>query len=338
MKTLSDYFSKYLPAIDQEIAAALFQNLESTYPELREAILYQFGIFKGDQIQKSGKKIRPCLVLLTTELIGKPWKNMLPAAAASEMFHNYTLIHDDIEDHSPLRRGRDAVWKKWGVEKAINIGDTLFTVALLSFQERLDSFSPERKLAGSNLFLHTAYQVMEGQQRDMAFEGDMSITPEKYLQMIGGKTAALLAFCCEIGAVLYGEDPDTQQKLHEFGFNLGLAFQIYDDWLGIWGKEEQTGKPAYSDLLEHKISYPVLLGLSANGTFYDMWGQGISHSFVDLKKMAGMLSQSGVEVHLKEKVAYYNEKARNSLYQIDGDTDAKKALEDLIELLVARSD
>ncbi len=283
-----------------------------------------------------GKRIRPLLVLLSADLLSVDWKKVLPAASAIEMLHNFSLIHDDIEDHSPLRRGKETIWKKWGMEKAVNIGDMLFILAVQTMQTSTLSCGTKESLEGVALFMLAASSIMQGQQMDMAFEGNTEIVTEDYLTMIREKTAALIAHSCEISAVLAGSDPTIRQKLHTFGMNLGMAFQVYDDWLGVWGKENQTGKTACSDLIEKKVSYPVLLGLQQSAPFYDVWHADHPITINQAQEMAVLLSRIGIEVQVLEKAAYYNDIALEALESIHGKESAKDALKSLAEDLVKR--
>lgn len=333
---LSEYSDLFLPAVDQYLFSTLEEYLKPAFPELREAIFYQFGFSNADSGKMKGKRIRPLLVLLSADLLSIDWQKVLPAASAIEMLHNFSLIHDDIEDHSPLRRGKETIWKKWGIEKAVNIGDMLFILAAQTMQTSASDFGLNQSAEGSQLFLQTASSIMQGQQMDMAFEGDVEITTEDYLFMIREKTAALLAHSCEISAVLANSDPTIRQKFHAFGLNLGMAFQVYDDWLGIWGKESQTGKTECSDLIEKKISFPVLLGLQQSAPFYDVWHATLPISKNQAQEMAGILSRTGIEAQVLEKASYYNDVALKALESINGKEAAKDAIRTVAEDLVKR--
>jgi len=301
---LLEYSNLFLPAVEQHLHSTLDDSLKPVFSELREAIFYHFGLLNADSGKMKGKRIRPLLVLLTADLLSLDWKKVLPAASAIEMLHNFSLIHDDIEDHSPLRRGKETIWKKWGTEKAVNIGDMLFILAVQTMQTSTSNFGLKESLEGSQLFLQAASSIMQGQQMDMAFEGNAEVRIDDYLSMISEKTAALLAHSCEISAVLAGSDLKMRQYLRTFGLNLGMAFQIYDDWLGVWGKERQTGKTEYSDLIEKKISYPVMLGLQQSTAFYDIWHATLYFSKDQAQAAADILSRAGIEAQVLEKAAY----------------------------------
>ncbi|MGV8027152.1 MAG: polyprenyl synthetase family protein [Anaerolineaceae bacterium] len=330
------YSDLFLPAVEQHLQLTLDEYLKPVFPELREAIFYQFGFSGMESLKMKGKRIRPLLVLLSADLLSVDWRKVLPAASAIEMLHNFSLIHDDIEDHSPLRRGKETIWKKWGMEKAVNIGDMLFILAVQTMQTSTSNCGTKESLEGVALFMLAASSIMQGQQMDMAFEGNTEIVTEDYLTMIREKTAALIAHSCEISAVLAGSDPTIRQKLHTFGMNLGMAFQVYDDWLGIWGKENQTGKTACSDLIEKKVSYPVLLGLQQSASFHDAWHADHPITIHQAQEMAVLLSRIGIEVQVLEKAAYYNNIALKALESMHGKESAKDALKSLAEDLVKR--
>jgi geranylgeranyl diphosphate synthase type I len=331
---LSDYQTLFLPAIEARLIADLHARLDNAYRELKDTIFYHFGV-TDQQERMKGKRIRPLLVLLIAEVLDIEWQSVLPAASAVEMLHNFSLIHDDIEDHSSTRRGKTTVWKKWGVEKAINIGDVLFSMAVQTIQSRELTFHTTAILESARHFAHTAFDLLQGQQMDMDFEGNATIAAQNYLQMIAAKTGALLAYCCEVSALLAERDRGVQDHLRTVGLNLGLSFQIYDDWLGIWGDERQTGKPRYSDLLEHKISYPVLLGLAENAGFRELWLEG-KYGSQEAQRMAELLVESGIDAEVLAKSEEYNNIAITALDEVSGNRDAKNALQKLMKDLVRR--
>jgi geranylgeranyl diphosphate synthase type I len=210
-----------------------------------------------------GKLIRPKLVLLMCQATGGDLQQALPLAAGIQLIHDFTLVHDDIEDNSDTRRGRPTLWSVWGLAQGINSGDALFVIAHLSIHRLAELGVPaERILTILRRFDEHILYICEGQYLDLSFEGDLTITPEDYLAMIGRKTAALIAGSAELAAILAGADDQTVAASADFGRSLGLAFQIEDDILGIWGQPEVTGKPRAADLYRRKVSLPVVHGLS----------------------------------------------------------------------------
>lgn len=217
----------------------------------------------GAASEDPGKLIRPQLVLLACAAAGGDAAQALPLAAGVQLLHDFSLIHDDIEDNSDARRGRRTLWNIWGLAQGINAGDGMFTLAHLSIHRLADLGVPaERTLAVLRRFDEIILAVCEGQFLDISFEGNLDIGPDDYLAMIGRKTAALLAGSAELGAIVAGADAPGQAALAEFGRSLGLAFQIEDDILGIWGDPELTGKPRAADLYRRKLSLPVVHALA----------------------------------------------------------------------------
>ena len=214
----------------------------------------------------SGKMLRPTAVLLATELVGGQVAQAVPAAAAVELVHNFSLLHDDIEDSSPLRRGRAALWTITGPAQAINTGDGMFSLARLATHRLFERGVEARRVVEVMRELDEAcLRLVEGQYLDMLFETRVAVTRDEYLAMASGKTAAMFAAPFAIGALLGGADGGAVSALRTFGQRVGLAFQAADDVLGIWGDPAVTGKPAGDDLRSRKMTYPVIAALDAGG-------------------------------------------------------------------------
>lgn len=210
-----------------------------------------------------GKRLRPTLLLLTVDAFGADWRTALPAAAAVELLHNFSLIHDDIEDASEERRHRPTLWKLWGVPKALNAGDLLFGLARHALLRlRQTGHGADTVLTAVDLLDQAVMRLCEGQHRDLVFEGQARVGLDEYLDMIAGKTASLMACCTELAALLAGRE-ECRQLSREFGFQLGMAFQMQDDMLGIWGDRARTGKSSESDIFQKKKSLPVVLAMQA---------------------------------------------------------------------------
>ncbi len=223
--------------------------------------------------QPSGKRIRPLLLLLCAEASGQNWSKALPAAAAVELLHNFSLIHDDIQDDSPLRHRRPTVWKIWGRPNAINAGDALFTLAYTALESLAADLPADTVLHTWRIFNRTALELTRGQHLDMQFERRSDVTVDEYISMIRGKSAALISACSEMGALIGSHDPDLAKLYADFGLNLGIAFQIRDDILGIWGDPQITGKSAATDILSRKKSLPVLHALSLSEDLVQLYAQ-----------------------------------------------------------------
>jgi len=211
--------------------------------------------------KESGKFIRSALCLLSCQAVGGDTSQLMPAAAAVELIHNFSLIHDDIEDASDERHHRPTVWKLWGQSQAINAGDAMFTLAYLALLRLKEKGIADEKIANSTKMLSLAcLQLCEGQYLDVEYENRLDITIEDYLNMAAQKTAALFAVSTSLGAYLGSEDSKLVDFFYLFGKELGIAYQICDDILGIWGTEESVGKSA-SDISQRKKTLPVVYGL-----------------------------------------------------------------------------
>ena len=263
-------------AIEQELKKLVLQtNTNPGFRTLQLMMAYHLG-WEGEGAgpEAQGKRIRPLLTTLCTAACGENWRLALPAAAGIELIHNFSLVHDDIEDNSPIRRGRPTVWNIWGIPQAINTGDAMFSMAHLSIYGLDPIISTESILACSKLLQETCLELTKGQYLDIYHEDRNDFTLDDYWQMIQGKTASLIACSCELGALVGRGNSHIRENFYRFGQNLGLAFQVLDDILGIWGDTQRTGKSTESDLVCGKKTLPILYGLSKRGKFYKKWNSG----------------------------------------------------------------
>ncbi len=211
---------------------------------------------------RTGKLLRPVLCLLSCEAVGGDPERALPAAASLEFLHNFTLVHDDIQDASPTRHGRDTVWSLWGQALAINVGDGLYALAHYAMLTLPDHGVPaETTLRAISELDEASLRLCEGQFYDLSFEERDLVGCDEYLAMIEGKTAALMGASMAIGALVGGADEGTVGAFREAGRRLGLAFQIRDDVLGIWGDPADTGKVTGEDIWSRKKTYPVVYAM-----------------------------------------------------------------------------
>ena len=262
MADITQTLQKYILDIEQTIKDAL----TPAPPFLNGIISYHFG-WVDQNFQPatfdSGKRLRPTLCLLVFEALTGGYKDALPAAASIEMIHNFTLLHDDIEDGDLERRGRPTAWTIWGKPLAINTGDFLYTLAFQCLSQLQSSrFEPRKIFAVQRLIYQACLDLTIGQDLDLRFEQLRDVTIEMYLDMIYKKTGALLEAAVRTGAMLGTSDEEVINNYGDFARNMGIAFQVRDDMLGIWGDSAKTGKSADNDLRRKKKTLPIIYMLS----------------------------------------------------------------------------
>ncbi len=247
---------------EQEILRLLSQH-DGPTAGLYEMMCYHLGL---DGSGSSGKRMRPLLGLLAYQSIAGDYRRALPGAAAVELGHNFSLVHDDIEDGDRERRHRATLWAIHGIPQAINAGDMLFTLSRVALHRLSDlGFSDAKVLRLMRLYDNTCLALCEGQYLDIwASEQTKPVSVELYFDMIGRKTAALIAASVEAGAVLATDDEDVIARYRTFGWSLGIAFQLNDDLLGIWGEQAKTGKEP-TDVARHKMTLPVIYAFEHAG-------------------------------------------------------------------------
>jgi len=324
------YFRKFLNEFDKTVND-LFPDKIS---DLKDIFRYHLGL--NDDPEKQGKRIRPLLTFLCTEGCGGIWESAIPAAIAIELIHNFSLIHDDIEDNGMSRRSKQTVWVKWGLARGINSGDAMFTSAFIALNKLEHKILSESLIDAYKLLSDTCLQLTIGQQLDIEFETRENITIADYYRMISGKTAALLSCCTQMGALISGLGLEDQMCYSKFGNEIGLAFQIYDDWLGIWGDPMVTGKSASSDLVEGKKSLPILIGLEKSKRFQERWlRKAITQD--ESATLAEWLCEDKVEESVMKEFRNWNCRALDTLSSLRCDKDIRSALFELAEKLLMRN-
>ena len=334
---LEDYRQEMLPAIEEELKAIVHLADGEGLSDLHHMLNYHLG-WEGEGAgpKARGKRIRPLLVLLSAAAAGNDWENALPAAAAVELLHNFSLVHDDIQDDSDLRRGRITLWAKWGVAQAINAGDSMFALAHMAL-ERLEAItSAQVYIQAARLLPRTSLQLTQGQYLDLAYEDASDLALESYWPMVQGKTAVLISTCSQLGALTNGAKDESLEAYIRFGEKLGLAFQVHDDLLGIWGVSHQTGKSASSDLLSEKKSLPVLYALNQDGQFSSLWKSGKGNE-AQLEELARLLESEGGKEYAEEMAEKLTAEALDALDQANPHPDPGNALKELALELVQRS-
>jgi geranylgeranyl diphosphate synthase type I len=296
--------------------------------------------FKPVQVS-GGKLLRPIFTLLCCQAASGQPEKALTAAAAVELIHNFSLIHDDIEDNSRTRRGRATVWAIWGEPQAINAGDGLFVLArnaLLKLSEQ--GVSHPTIFAALERLDQTCLALCQGQCLDMSFEQTLAVDLEAYLEMIEGKTAALLACSGYLGGLIATDNRAKAEVFWQLGRALGMAFQIQDDLLGIWGQEVVTGKPAGDDLRRRKKSLPVVYALNqANqrqaARFKEIYSTA-SLTEADVAEAIIILEEIGAKASTEAQAKSYIDTAKSALQAIEAAPENKLSLEEMAHFLIER--
>jgi geranylgeranyl diphosphate synthase type I len=336
---LSDLSKEMIPAVEMELLDVL--RLKERSDDLFYGMMHYHMGWVNEEMEpldiNSGKRVRPLLCLLACAASGVDWKRAIPAAASIEFIHNFSLIHDDIQDASPTRRGRLTVWKLWGVSQAINAGDAMFALAHTAM-ERLSTWDVDDSISLQALRMldDTCLELTRGQFLDMQFEERDDVSVDDYLAMINGKTAALLSLSAEIGALVGDSRPDIVRHFAAFGRELGLAFQIRDDILGIWGDETVIGKSAATDIETRKKSLPVLHGLSKDETLRRMYEEEEDSSDEFVAAVVEYLGQTGSRKFAEDCEQKYADSALAHLEAISPEGKAGQALLQLTGSLLNR--
>jgi len=275
-------------------------------PELYEPI--------GYTMELGGKRMRPLLVLLACDMFGGDVQNAMDAAIGIELFHNFTLLHDDIMDKAPLRRGKETVYKRWNANRAILSGDTMFAMAN-KYMLRTPTPCMAKVL---DIFNQTAIEVCEGQQLDMNFENQQEVSVPEYLEMIRLKTAVLLAASLQIGALSAGASSEKALKLYECGISLGLAFQLTDDLLDVYGDESTFGKMTGGDIVANKKTYLYLRALERasepiRNSLLMLFSQKPDDPAAKISEVKGIFDELGIIELTRQVIDEYFELAMEQL-------------------------
>jgi geranylgeranyl diphosphate synthase type II len=285
-------------------------------------------------LQAGGKRLRPALCMMAADAFGNAADQASDAAVGLEMFHNFTLLHDDVMDQSPLRRGRATVHSKWDVNTAILSGDTMLTLATQLVAKVEDS----KLRIVLDAFNEMAIRVYEGQCLDMAFENRQNVTTAEYIRMIGDKTGALLGAACMIGAVIGGASKEDADSMYEFGMMLGLAFQVQDDWLDTYGDANTFGKPIGGDINNGKKTYLLVSGLERNDADSKALSEAMALPAGDLrvKVVRNIYDRMGLSEDCRKEVAEYSAKAMAALKATSLDEERREPFRKIVEKLTGR--
>ncbi|MFN8345877.1 MAG: polyprenyl synthetase family protein [Spirosomataceae bacterium] len=321
-------FQPFLEAISKQIDNTVYGQHPA---ELYEPIRYIMSL--------GGKRLRPLLTALSANLFTDDWQQCIKPAIAVEVFHNFTLMHDDIMDCAPLRRGKPTVHEKWNANTAILSGD----VMLVNAYELLLNVEPAHLPRVIKRFNRTAAEVCEGQQLDMNFETRRDVSQEEYIEMIRLKTSVLLGFAMELGGIIAGADETTTQGLYEAGVNMGLGFQLKDDLLDVYGDPEKFGKQVGGDIIANKKTFmlieALLLAEGAAKHNLDYWlslEQGKYDTAAKVAAVTDIYTQLGIDKIAEAKADEFFTKGFEALHNLAVDTPRKKPMLEFAEFLVGR--
>lgn len=269
-------------------------------------------------LQLGGKRMRPILTLMAADIFSSDYKKALPAALAVEVFHNFTLIHDDIMDEAPLRRGKKTVHEKWNLNTGILSGDAMLILAYQFFE----SYEPEIFQELAKLFSKTALEVCDGQQLDVDFETRNDVTIDEYIEMIRLKTSVLVAAALKMGAIVSKTDAKNADLMYDFGLNLGLAFQLQDDYLDTFGDPETFGKQIAGDIIENKKTYLYLQALKLadkrdQQKLQFFYNQKLEDNSLKITEVTRIFELYDIPILIKAEIEFFTEKAFETLQEMD---------------------
>ncbi len=338
---VEDMMKDVVASAEQPTTHVLDKHDLSLYGMARYHLGWSDSSFQPAQ-SDAGKRIRPLLCMYACAAVGGEVERAVPAGAAIEFLHNFTLVHDDIQDQSDTRRHRPTVWSLWGSSQAINTGDALFALGQLALIRSAERGVPpdrlERLIRGYNV---VTLRIVEGQVLDLGFEERWDISVDHYVEMIRGKTAAILSYAAGAGALIGGADEERVERFRAFGGALGLGFQVRDDVLGIWGETSVTGKRKADDIRRRKKSLPIITLAAAaapdeRARLKDTYErQSIDEPDVDW--IVELLGHYEIQDQLEDVVARYHDEAREILERDAEDNDGRQALLALLDQLSRRA-
>ncbi|KGL58738.1 polyprenyl synthetase family protein [Polaribacter sp. Hel1_85] len=289
-------------------------------------------------LKLGGKRMRPVLTLMGADIFSGEYEKAMPAALAVEVFHNFTLIHDDIMDEAPLRRGKETVHEKWDLNTGILSGDAMLILAYQYFE----NYEPIvfQKLA--QLFSKTALEVCDGQQLDVDFETRNDVTIDEYINMIRLKTSVLVAAALKMGAIVAETTDENANLIYDFGLNLGLAFQLQDDYLDTFGDSETFGKQIGGDIIENKKTYLYLKSLEIanekdSKKLQFFYNQKLEDNSIKISEVTRIFELNDIPVLIKEQIKNYTDKAFSTLSVMNITEENKQGLKNFGLWLMNRS-
>ena len=317
-----------------ELLEIINQYLSKLSYDRKPASLYEpikYVLYLG------GKRIRPILMLLSYNLYKDNPQEILSSACALETYHNYTLLHDDLMDEAPLRRGQQTVHMKWNANQAILSGDSMLVLAY----ERLAKCDTKHLEAVLSLFTETALQIGEGQQYDMEFEMRNDVAVEEYIEMIRLKTSVLLACATKMGAILADATQEDAENLYKFGEQIGLAFQLQDDYLDVYGDAKVFGKKIGGDIVSNKKTYMLITAFNQANTGQraelENWiNKKDFNTEEKIVAITRLYNEIGIDKLAKEKMNFYYEQGKNFLDAVKLPDERKEALAEYAAKMMKR--
>lgn len=322
MHSINDYQENFLNYLES-------QKISREPKSLYEPIHYILSL--------GGKRIRPILTLMTAEIFDKEYKEALPAALAVEVFHNFSLIHDDIMDDAPLRRGSETVHEKWNINTGILSGDAMLILAYQFFER----YEPVIFQSLAKLFSKTALEVCEGQQWDVDFENRDDVTIPEYLKMVEYKTAVLVAAAMKMGAIIAETSQENGEAIYNFGLNLGIAFQLQDDYLDAFGNPETFGKQVGGDIIENKKTYLYLKTIEfakpeEKEQLLHLYSIQPTDNSEKINSVKDIFNSTGASETTQKAIKEYTFKAFDALEKLNISNDKKAILRAFGENLMGR--
>ena len=323
-------------ALDRELSR-LSQRVGSSQSSLlTEMVQYHLGLRKAGE--RPGKRLRANIALLTCEAFGKRYADAMWAAVAVELAHNFSLVFDDVQDHDELRRGRPSVWKVWGPGQAINAGAALETLVTRAVIDLLPARFVDRTRPALLLLTDAMLALCRGQVLDLQFEQRVDVSVDEYMEMVGLKTAALFECAARLGGIAAGVGDAASEKAGKFGYHLGIAFQVIDDILGVWGSAGQTGKPVGSDLKNGKKTLPTLValkgGAAGNRRVLRSLLTHARFTAAEMETARAIITQSSAQAICRRQAAEHLAEARLQLFGMtDRPNWAVRALAEMVTTL-----
>ena len=320
-------------------------SIETLQEKIKKALKSESFDFKPSELYEpisytlslGGKRLRPVLTLMACDFFDGKIKNAIYPAIGIEIFHNFTLLHDDIMDEAPIRRGKETVYKKWDSNIAILSGDVMFALAYKYITKADKQILPEVL----SVFNQTAIQVCEGQQYDMNFETTKNVTIQDYLKMIRLKTAVLLGASLKIGAIIAEAGNHEKEEIYNFGLNIGLAFQLKDDLLDVFGNEQKFGKKTGNDIITNKKTFLYLKAFElAKNEIQQLLKKHFGDTQLEnnkkIKVIKEIYEQLKIKEHTEKEIEHFYSKALKNLETINIKDERKAVLKAFAEKLMVR--